>query len=46
MGKGKTFVQEYEANASHIQKSYNEQYCGTNNEKGTNKIPKKKKRKK
>jgi hypothetical protein len=46
MGKGKTFVEEYEANANHIRANYEEQICGTHKEQGTNKTPKKKKRKK
>jgi len=40
------FVQEYEANAKHIQKSYNDLLCGKHNSKNTNVTPKKKKRKK
>lgn len=46
MGKGKTFVQEYEANAKHIRIKYEEQIYGTHKEQRTNKTPKKKKRKK
>jgi hypothetical protein len=46
MGKGKWHVQEYEACAKHLQKSLNEKYCSSGIEKGTNKTPKKKKRKK
>jgi len=46
MGKGKTFVQEYEANANYIRSSYEGQLCGAKKEQGTNKAPKKKKRKK
>lgn len=42
MGKGKTFVQEYEANANHIRSNFEDQFCGKNNQKGSNKIPKKK----
>ena len=46
IGKGKNFVQEYEANAKHINKSINDKFCRENLERGTNKTPKKKKRKK
>jgi len=46
MGKGKWHVQEYEACAKHLQKSLNDKFCGEITERGTNKTPKKKKRKK
>jgi hypothetical protein len=46
MGKGKTFVQDYEVNLKNIKKSIEENLCENYKEKNTNKIPKKKKRKK
>jgi hypothetical protein len=46
MGKGKTFVRDYEINAKHIQETIQDKFCGENIERGTNKTPKKKKRKK
>jgi len=45
MGKGKWHVQEYEACAKHLQKSLNDKFCTNEIERGTNKTPKKKKRK-
>jgi hypothetical protein len=46
MGKGKTFVQEYEANSSEIRKQYEKSLLGDVKTQNTNKTPKKKKRKK
>lgn len=44
--KGKTFAQEYEINAKHLLKSINDKFNEEKTERGTNKTPKKKKRKK
>lgn len=44
--KGKTFAQEYEINAKHLLKSIKDNLSEEKTERGTNKIPKKKKRKK
>jgi len=44
--KGKIFAQEYEINAKHIFKKIKDKFGTEKPEKGTNKTPKKKKRKK
>ena len=44
--KGKIFAQEYEINAKHIFKNIKDKFGTEKPEKGTNKTPKKKKRKK